>query len=219
MQEQAVTQAAGESELLHAAGSALSREECALACELAHFVSLRLGAAAQARRRTGEATASEDLQMAVHAFLRECWDALDGLGRLVNVCLAEALPAAGLHPPGRMTRQCTFYTVRRALHTDPAGAEHPVAVLLWHETRADPHPAYARLSFLYNLALFVPLPLPEGRRLPGGADTPPHLLSLTKPPDMPGAPLDEGMGEMLDWLRGFIGRCYALMARTMEGEG
>ncbi len=209
---------AGERELLDAAGLVLSREDCSLACELARFVALRLEAAARARGQAGNAAAGEDLQMAVHAFLRECWDALDGLGRLVNVCLAAAFPAAGLHPPGRMTRQCTFYTVRRVLHADPEAAAHPVAALLWHETRAEPHPAYARLSFLYNLALFLPVPLPEGRRLPGTTDLPPHLLSLTKPQDLPGAPLDEGMAEMLDWLHRFIGRCYELMARAMGRE-
>jgi len=62
----------------------------------------------------------------------------------------------------------------------------------------------------------VPVPLPGGRRLPGVADLPGHVRGLIRRQEIPGAPLAEGAREILEWLRGFVQKCYEEMARTLE---
>ena len=208
-----------EQQLLAAADGALGPAECALLGDLAAFVAHRLDAAAEVRVQVGALLGSgatvQALQLQLHTFLRECWDALDGLGRQMNLCLWDTFPDAGLEAPQRMTRQCTFYTVRRVLHADPTAAAHPLSELLWSETKANPHPAYGRLSFLYNLGLFVPVPLPEGDCLPGSADVPERLRGLIRPADEQRCGIEEGLDEILEWLRDFVGRCYGQMASAL----
>ena len=210
-------------EFLTAAAGALPPGEAALAWETAAFVAQRLESAAAERARIGtlleRRCPPEELQRAVHAFLREGWDALDGLGRLVNQCLYAAFPDAGLNPPERMGRRCTFYTVRRALHGDPGAAAHPLGVLLWDETRRSPAPGYARLSFLRNVSVFAPVPIPGGRHLPGSADLPRHVCTMVKPQELEGCPIEAGLDLMLGWLCGFVGECYGLMAGELARRG
>jgi hypothetical protein len=212
-------ESAGERELLAAAEAALSGAERALMGEILAFVAQRLESARVQRTRIGGALAcsaqTETLQEHVHGFLRECWDALDGLGRLVSLCLYGLFPSAGLHAPKRITRQCTFYTVRRSLRNDPAAAAHPLSVLLWDETRRTPAAAYVRLSFLYNISLFVPVPL-RGGRLPGSADLAEHVRCLIRPQHVEGCPVEAGLNGILEWLSAFTGRCYQRMAAALS---
>ncbi len=213
----------GERELLSAAGASLSESRRDMLVELVRFVDGRLVAAATTRQRIGEQLSCpasvEALQRETHAFLRECWDVLDGLGRQVNLCLHPLFPETKLWPPERMTRQCTFYTVRRALHRSPQAAAHPLSALLWEETRSRPAPAYVRLSFLYNVSLFVPIPLPACRRLPGSAELPEHVRGLVKPGDVEGCPIEAGLDEIISWLGGFAGRCYRIMTEVLTELG
>jgi len=212
---------AGGEQLLAHAGGALGSAERALLAELHGFTAERMAAAAATRERLlqglsegGRPTASAGL----HAFLRECWEALDGLAREVNVCMYDLFPQAGLYPPLEMTRQCTFYVVRKKLHEHPAVARHAVARLLWERTRERPDPPYVRLSFLYNLSLFLCLPLPGGL-LPGSQDIPPHATQLVRPAHVDRCPVGQGTCEMLDWLKGFAGECYAALSRALGAPG
>jgi len=211
----------GEKELLEAAALSLAAGERELFEALTRFAVQRYQAAdraaARIRQRLAEGAPTAELQVEVHAFLRECWDVLDGLGRQINVCLYRRFPGSRLYPPDRLTRQCTFYTVRRGLHASEATCSHPLAALLWEETRAHEHPAYARLSFLYNLALFAPLPLPQGNRFPATDGLPDHLRALVKAQDVAGVSLEAGTREILAWLGDFAGRCYRLMVSTLAG--
>jgi len=209
----------GEAELLRTAGRVLTGPERELFEALHQFAAQRFeaadAAAARIQRLLGEGAQAAELQREVHAFLRECWDTLDAIGRQVNICAWRLFPDAGFYPPGRMTRQCTFYTVRRALHASGVASPHPLAALLWEETRSRAHPAYVRLSFLYNVALFAPVPLPHATRFPGTADLPGWLRGLVKVQDVAGVLLTAGTVEVLEWLRDFAGRCYRLMERTL----
>jgi len=206
----------GEGKLLAAAESARSGAELDLLRDLVAFVGRRIESARDAQAR---AATTADLPRELHAFLREAWDALDGLGRLVNLCLYDVFPDAGLPAPDGMTRQCTFYTVRRALHAHPVAAEHPLSALLWRETREAPGEAYQRLSFLYNLSLFVPLPLGQGGALPGSAGVPEHVRALVRPSKVASCAPAEGTAQMLEWLRGFTAECFVLMqAALAEGR-
>jgi len=214
---------AGHRELLAAADAALPAGELPVVRETAAFVAHRLESATAERALIGtlleRRCPPEELQRAVHAFLRECWDALDGLGRLVNQCLYAVFPGAGLHPPERMGRQCTFYTVRRALRGDPGASAHPLSILLWDRTRRSPAPGYARLSFLHNVSVFTPVPLPDGRRLPASADLPRHVRAMVKPQELEGCTIEVGLDLMLRWLCGFVGECYGLMTAELAGRG
>ena len=87
--------------------------------------------------------------------------------------------------------------------------------MLWDETRLNPRPAYTRLSFLYNLSLFVPVPLPGGDVLPGSADVPGHFQGIIRPAQVQSCGIGEGLDEILAWLRDFAGRCCSLMARAL----
>jgi len=156
------------------------------------------------------------LQVHIHAFLRECWEALDGLAREVNVCMGVLFPDAPLYPPDRMTRQCGFYMVRKTLHEESSTAAHPVSELLWEETRGRPAGPYRRLSYLYNLSLFLPVPLLRGACLPGTADLPDFALSLLKPQQVGACSLVSGTEEICEWLTGFCGRCHAMLSAALK---
>lgn len=194
----------------------------AVLADLSMFVTHRLDAADQLRERIAGLVSSgasgQTIQPEIHAFLRECWDVLDGLGRQINICLYGLFPDAGLQPPERMTRQCTFYTVRRALRRHEDACGHPLCDLLWSETRARAAPAYVRMSFLYNLSVFVPVPLPEGVRLPSAADVPVHVRGLIRTSDTGTCSIGDGLDEMLGWLRGFVERCYARMVDALREQ-
>jgi hypothetical protein len=192
-----------EDEFLAAVRTALPADESALAAILHRFTAARLAGAAAGCERSD-----------LHAFLRECWEVLDGLAREVNVVMHRLFPAARLYPPLEMTRQCTFYVVRKNLAEHPDTAGHPLSRLLWEETRGRPAPAYERLSFLYNLSLFAPLPLPDGE-LPGTDDVPDAVRPLTKPGHVPRAPLAAGTAEILAWLDSFTARVYGQLAQAL----
>jgi len=207
----------GRDELL-AAAEALPADEAELLRGLHAFTAERLAAAQACRERLLEASrAGRDGAPELHAFLRESWEVLDGLAREVNLLMHAVYPAAGFYPPFDMTRQCTFYVVRKLLHESPATAAHPVADLLWRETREDGHPAYRRLSFLHNMGLFLPV-APTGGRLPGTADVPPAALPLIKPQQTDPCDLAVGTDEMLAWLAGLVRECYARLAVALAEE-
>jgi len=194
--------------LLAAAEEALPAEEVELLQALHAFTTERLAAAQACRARLLAAPKSG---AELHAFLRECWEALDGLAREVNLVMHVLFPAAGLYPPFEMTRQCTFYVVRKLLHDSPATTAHPVPNLLWRETRDDARPAYRRLSFLYNLTLFLPV-APVGGRLPGTAELPPYARFLVRPQAVGGCKLEEGLEEILAWEKALVAACYHRLA-------
>jgi len=204
--------------LLDTAAGVLSAQEVELLAALHRFTEERLASAERCREamlkriREGDRPEPE-----LHGFLRECWEALDGLAREVNVCMHHLLPEAGLHPPMEMTRQCTFYVVRKALHGYPRAAAHPVSRLLWERTREATGEPYERLSFLYNLSLFLPLWLPEGQ-LPGTADVPEFAHSLLKPAAVERCDAEEGTREMLRWLRGFTVEAYSLLTAALDAS-
>ncbi len=186
------------------------------------FTAARMDTAAVRAGATLDALAGGETERArreLRAFLRECWDALDGLGREVNLCMHHLFPEAGLYPPLQMTRQCTFYMVRKKLHEHPATADHPVSRLLWGATRAEPGRGYERLSFLYNVSLFVPLPVPEGRRLPGRADLPQAVRGLVKPGEVPPCEARKGLRQIQEWLETMVGECYGRMTRALSAAG
>jgi len=151
-------------DLLAGAARALPGPHCALLARLHAFTAERMAAARTCRDRLVKAAARCGCGgPELHAFAREAWEALDGLAREVNVCMHHLFPDLGLYPPTQMTRQCTFYVVRKILHDSPATTHHPVTELLWHESRQGGQPAYERLSFLHNLSLFLPIAPVDGR--------------------------------------------------------
>ena len=204
--------------LVRAAAGVLPAQQVELLAALHRFTAERLEAAERCRqallKRIREGGRPEP---ELHAFLRECWEALDGLAREVNVCMHHLFPEAGLHPPMEMTRQCTFYVIRKALHESPQGTAHPVSRLLWDRTREQCGEPYERLSFLYNLSLFLPLWLPEGQ-LPGTADVPEYARSLLRPATLDRCDADEGMQEILRWLRGFTADAYGLLTAALQTQ-
>jgi hypothetical protein len=194
---------------LNVAADALPVPEAELLGELHRFTAQRLAQADALRCAMPSASEAQ-----VHAFLRECWEVLDGLARQVNVCMHHLLPDAGLQAPRRMTRQCTFYTVRKLLHDSPTAAAHPVSRLLWDETKGSAGCAYERLSFLHNVGLFVSLPL-AGGRLPGTDDLAPAAVEVIKPQHVEGREVVEGTEEMWDWLEGFAAECYRRLTEAL----
>jgi len=202
-------------DLLAGAARALPGPHCALLARLHAFTAERMAAARTCRDRLVKAAARCGCGgPELHAFAREAWEALDGLAREVNVCMHHLFPDLGLYPPTQMTRQCTFYVVRKILHDSPATTHHPVTELLWHETREGGHPAYERLSFLHNLSLFLPIAPVDGR-LPGMGDVPPEARSLVRPQPVEAYRLEEGTQAILEWLDGLVQQCYALLAREI----
>ncbi len=203
--------------LLEAAARVLPPDEAELLAALHRFTAERLEAAADCREALlGRLRGGADAGPALHAFLRECWEALDGLAREVNVCMHHLFPEAGLYTPMEMTRQCTFYVIRKTLHESPHTAAHPVSLLLWGRTREAAAEPYERLSFLYNLSLFLPIDLPEGQ-LPATSDVPGFARSLLRPAGMERCDAGEGTGEMLRWLGSLTTEAYALLAAALGG--
>jgi hypothetical protein len=211
----------GGEALLAAGRGVLSGASVNLLSEFLAFVDQRLGAGRlclQAVRGLLERrSAAESLQPEAHHLVRDAWEALDGMGRTVNLALYPLFPDIGLYSPERMMRQCTFYTVRRALHRNRGSASHRVTRLLWHETREEAAPAYCRLSFLNNLTVCVPIPIVDGDKLPGWQDLPPHMAHAVKGQKIDRCPLADGCDEILTWLDGFSDRCLAALAEAVRG--
>ena len=210
----------GAEGLLRAGEGALATEEQDLLRLLCAFTEERLRAAARARQGLRERLAAGDAEAAsaeLHAFLRECWEALDGLAREANLCMHHLFSSAGLHAPMAMTRQCTLYVVRKKLHDAPATRDHPVSRLLWDRTREAPSEPYERLSFLHNLGLFLPLaPLAQGSRLPGGADVPPVARGVVQRADVPPTDAAEGTEGMLRWVSEFVRECRGELTEALR---
>ncbi len=209
-----------DSAFLEAAGDALPHESQVLLRDLHRFTARRLAAVRNSRKDLCNALDRDDTtaaEMALHGFLRDCWEALDGLSREVNLALHHIHPDATLYPPFEMTRQCSLYMVRKKLHEHPATADRPVSRLLWQRTRETPDEAYERLSFLYNLSLFFPLELTEGR-LPGTEDLPPAARSIIKSADVARRDAREAVREMLNWVEDLLEGCYALLAKAVSGK-
>jgi hypothetical protein len=211
--------AAHDGELPGAAALALPPAERLLLELLCAFTRERLAQAGAARSRMLDCLAAgwtAEGAAALHAFLRECWEALDGLGREANLVMHRLFPEAGLHLPLQMTRQCTAYVVRKVLHEHPDAAGHPVSRLLWERTRGAAGEEYGRLSFLYNLSLFVPLPLPAGL-LPGSEDVPDALAGTVRTQAVPRAEPGPATRGIVDWLDGLVRECESLMAEALRG--
>lgn len=208
--------------VIEAARRALPPADFRLLQNIDRFVDHRLQAAREAlaggELLPGRGAPAEPLQREVHRFLQELWAALDGLGREVCICLRGRFPGSGLPAPGQMTPQCTFYTVRRDLHRHGPARRHPLAELLWSRTREPSTEPYERLSFLYNLSLFVAVPLPGGTDLPGAGDLPGHLAGLVRPQEVERTPLAEGLGRMLEWAEELRGECEAEMKADFEAR-
>ena len=208
-----------DGEFSSAASAHLPEEKGQLLGLLHRFTLERLSAAERCRHRALELLGGDGgpdrARPELHAFLRECWEALDGLAREVNLCMESLFPCVGLFPPLEMSRQCTFYVVRKRLHEHPDTADHPVSSLLWERTRERPDEAYRRLSFLYNLSLFVPLPLPDGA-LPGTPDVPQVTAGVIKPASMGRCGIVEGTEAILNWLGTFAAECRRRLSRALS---
>jgi len=200
-------------DFIRAATDALPSDEAELLEALHAFTSERLTAARACRQRF---LASPDDPAELHAFLRECWETIDGLAREVNLCMHHVFPDAGLYPPFEMSRQCTFYVLRQKLHACEQTAGHPVAELLWQQTREAPAREYARLSFLYNLSLFFPLPIPARGKLPGTQDVPDCALRIIRHQQIERCDADSGLNAILRWLKGLLAECYTRLAETVR---
>jgi hypothetical protein len=207
-------------DLLTAAEAALPAASAALLRPLHEFTQARLEAARRRRQvlltllRDG---AGEDVEQELHSLLRECWEALDGLAREVNVCMQHLFPAARLYPPETMTRQCTFYVIRKKLHEHSETAGHPVSRLLWDSTRATPAAEYERLRFLYNLSLFIPLRLVGDGELPGVSDVPPAARLMIKPVEVTRCGAEEGLSAIVEWLDSLLSECYRRLSAALTG--
>ena len=208
------------SEYLDAVRAALPCDQAALLVELHAFTGERLRAARACRERALGAIGDDAATgPELHAFLRECWEVLDGLAREVNAVMHGLFPGARLFPPAEMTRQCTFYVVRKNLHEHPDTADHPVSRLLWHQTRERPAEAYRILSFLYNASLFVPLSLTGEGRLPGSADLPEVARGLVRATDVPSADPGDALSAIVVWLDRLVSDCRGLLSEARNSEG
>jgi len=208
---------------LQAAQRVLAPGDLNLLRQLHHFTRARLEAARRElediSRLLPSDVAPTQISAGLHAFLRESWECLDGLAREINLCMFRRFPEAGLYPPHRMTRQCGFYMVRKILHDAPDASQHPVAKLLWERTRTGTAQPYRRLSFLYNLSIFVPVPLVEGRELPGSSDVPQFLRQLVRDYSLEGCSIPEGVREIHDWVAAFLRESYRLLTQALEAGG
>jgi hypothetical protein len=184
--------------------------------ELADFVVLKLRGTEYAHNGLidgWKGFSEAQLQWRLSNFLRGGWDVLDGVARVVNCILYVDFPDSGLQDPEVMTRQCGLYTVREALHRHPETAGGRLDYFIWSATRAAPAMGYRRLSFLYNLSIFVNIPLVcDGKALPGFHDVPECLQGLVKQQDVSSVPVADGLDEMWEWLIDFAGECWALIA-------
>lgn len=208
---------------LRRAEEGLSLKDRQLLQVLNAFTTARLRAACEEadaiRQRADSPGSLPAVQAKLHAFLRESWEALDGVAREINLCMYSFYPDAGLYPPHRMTRQCGVYMVRKILRESPLTRQHPLSRLLWESTRTRPDTAYRRLSLLYNVSLFAPLPLPGADRLPGTADVPEVFRPLIKDEPVEGCPLRGGLDEMERWVAELVNCCYRLLAEELEERG
>jgi hypothetical protein len=168
----------------------------ALAGDLRAFTDARLRAAANLARREAPWGSAR-----LHAFLREAWEALDGLAREANAALYASLPQLPLYPPREMTRQCTFYVLRKMLRE--GAPDHPMARHFWMRTRDGADRPYRVLSYFYNLSLFLPVPLPGGR-LPAHDELPEHARALVKAQPVEGGPVHEEVRQIHRWLSDFV---------------
>lgn len=213
-------EAHGHKEFLTAASAALSGEEAELLWLLHRFTRERLEAVVRTRRRfLGRLRENSEEGLAVaelHSLVRECWAVLDGLAREVNLCMQHLFPEAGLFPPMEMSRQCTFYVVRKMLHENPTTADHPVSKSLWEPTRGAPAEPYERLSFLYNLSLFLPVRVVENSKLPGSDDVPSVAQGIVKGAAVKRCEAVEGTEETLRWLHEFVVGCYDRLAQALK---
>jgi hypothetical protein len=202
-------------DLLAAAEATLPPESMALLRALHEFARARLAGVRLRQRTVGpllDAGARAEAESDLHALLRECWEVLDGLAREVKLCMAHLFPDAGLYAPAMMTRQCTFYVVRKKLHEGTETANHPVTRLLYDSTRAAATKEYERLSFLYNVSLFLPLALTEDGALPGSADLTDTARAVVKPAQIDRCGAKEGLEEITNWLESLVGECYQRLA-------
>ena len=204
--------------LLEAAAETLPPDLEGLLRQLHEFTLERLEAASLCRESMMTALrAGGVVGIGLHSFLRESWAALDGMAREVNLCMAHLFPEAGIDSPRSMARRCTLYTVRKSLHEHPATGEHPVSRMLWERTREAPPVPYLRLSFLYNLSMFLPLSeLPERDRLPGSQDVPQMAQENVRNTEVPRCGLEQGTQEILDWLAELLGECYARLEAALR---
>jgi len=210
----------GAEKVMHCAPGRLSGPERALLRRLHHFTQQRLESAqAAVSDVNGDAASVRRTQDSVHRFIRDCYDGLDGLAQEVNLCMHHLYPAAGLYPPRSMTRQCGLYMVRKILRENPDTSLHPVTSHLWRHTREPGDDEYERLSFLYNLTIFVPVPLlEEGGKLPGDGDLPAELQPFARDRQIRPCPVRRGLKEMLEWTEGFADNTYGLLADALADE-
>jgi hypothetical protein len=177
----------------------------ALLADLRAFTDARL-------ERAGQLAAAPALWSSarLHAYLREAWEALDGLAREANARLQPRRPDVPLYPPDAMTRQCTFYMVRKILHEH--ARDHPLARHFWSHTREEADAPYRALSFYYNLSLFLPVPL-HGDRLPAPDELPAHAHPLLKAQPVDGGPVHEKVRQVHEWLSDFVSVGRRLLER------
>jgi len=201
-------------------GPALSRETSELLEGLRRFTDERIEAAGLCRESMLAAlSAGGAVSIGLHAFLRECWAALDGVAREVNASMYQLFPDAGLYAPMRMTRQSTLYMVRKKLREGRHTAQHPVSRFLYEQTRQAPAEAYERLSFLRNLSLFLPLALlPQTSRLPGSGDVSRSARQIVKGANVAPADVGEGTEQILEWVKGFVAECRRRLAEALRTE-
>jgi len=208
----------GGARLLAVASEKLPTRTAGLLLLLHQFTLERLDAA---RRRSVTVVASvaepDKSGVELHSFLRDCWEVLDGLAREVNVCMCHLFPEVGLYPPDAMTRQCTFYTVRKKLHEDLHTTDHPVTRLLWDSTRDGAADEYERLSYLYNISLFLPLTLTEDGELPGMADLPEAAGAIVRPAHVERCGVEDGVRGIVNWLESLTANCYDWLTDALAG--
>lgn len=210
-----------ETRLLAVACEKLPTQTGELLRLLHRFTLERLEAARRRRQAVLDIAHEPDKSQAcgaeIHSFLRDCWEVLDGLARELNVCMHHLFPSAALYPPGAITRQCTFYMVRKKLSEHPQAAGHPVTRLLWDSTRGRSAEEYERLSFLYNISLFLPLTLTVDGQLPGMADLPAAARAIIKPAHVERCSVEEGVRQILNWLESLVAQCYDQLTDAMAG--
>ncbi|MEF8787920.1 MAG: hypothetical protein V5A84_02510 [Planctomycetota bacterium] len=209
----------GAQKFMQRAEARLSRDDAALLRRLHRFTGQRLASARSAASGLEAPDSIKGSQRLLHRFLRDCYDVLNGCAREVNLCMHHSFPDAGLYPPHRMTRQCGLYTVRKILRESPETSSHPVSLHLWNRTRDPGDDTYRQLSFLYNLATFVPVPLlDEGTTLPGDADLPDELQPFSRDREIDACRVGDGTAEMLEWTEDFVGKTYELLAGALTED-
>jgi len=197
-----------------------SRPDLALFRRLHRFTRQRLHSARSAAENLCAAESLRNKQNFLHRFIRDCYDGLNGCAREVNLCMHHLFPGVDLYPPRHMSRQCGLYTVRKILRESQQTSSHPVSVHLWNRTREPGDEAYRRLSFLYNISTFAPLPLArDATHLPGDAELPDELQPFTREEGIESCEASEGAHQILKWTKEYIGHTYSLLKDAlMQGE-